>query len=136
MARDRIRSRGQADGRYERNIESAPKPKLLLDAQVQIAESVDESGSGVVVVKVVRNPKAKFGLAGDAKSYGCLEEIEAALAAVASLLKSVLELQASTGDDDTRIRDLRSIRGNRALRIGTAFLGLQLQGQRSRHDVQ
>jgi hypothetical protein len=110
-----------------------PRPKLLFEAQAQIAESIGESGPRVFVIEVVRHPKPKLGFVSDSESHRCLGEIEAPLATAASLLISVLKLHASTGDDNTRIRDLRAIRGNRALRIGTASLSLRLQREASRH---
>src|SRR5260370_5727687 len=97
-----VRSRGKAHGRYERNVKSAPCwPKLLFEAQAQITKSVDESGRGVVIEKVVLGRKTKLGFAGDSKSHRCLREIKATLTSIAGLLKSVLKLQASTGDDNT-----------------------------------
>jgi hypothetical protein len=56
------------------------------------------------------------------------------LASIAGLLKPILELQAATRDDDTRICDLRPVCGNRGLRIGTASLSLRLESESSRRD--
>jgi hypothetical protein len=76
----------------------------------------------------------KLGFVRDSNSHPCLGKIEALLVPVASLLKSVLKLHASTRDDNTRIRDLGSIRGNRTLRIGAAGLGLRLECGGSGHQ--
>ena len=53
---------------------------------------------------------------------------------IAGLLKSILKLQASAGDDNTRTCDLGPVCGNRALRIGSASLGPRLEREGPRHD--
>ena len=95
-----------------------------------------ESGRGGVIEKVVRHPKTKLGLSGNSKSHSCLGEIVATLTSIAGLLNSGLKLQASTGDDNTRTCDLRPVRGDGALRIGTAGLSVRLECEGSRHDGQ
>jgi hypothetical protein len=122
-------------GRYERNVKAAACwPKLLFEAQAQITKSVAEWGSGVVIIKVVRDPETKLGFAGDSKSHRCLREIKRLLASIAGVLKTILKLQASTGHDNTRTRDLRPIRGNRALRIGAASLSPHFGCDGSHYD--
>jgi hypothetical protein len=123
MTRYRVRSRRKADGRYERNVKSAPCwPQLLFEAHAQITKPVGESGCGVVIEKIVRGRKTKLGFADNSKSHRRLGEIKATLASIASLLKPILKLQAATGDDDTRTCDLWPVCGNRALPIDAASL--------------
>jgi hypothetical protein len=127
MTRYCVCSSWKADEKYERYIKSAASwPQLLFKAEAQISKSGGESGGGVVIEKVVRDRETKLGFAGDSKSHGCFGEIKAVLASIAGLLQSVLKLQASTGDDNTRTGDLRPICNNRALRIGAASLSLRL----------
>jgi len=129
------RSRGKADGRYERNVKPAPRwSKLLFEAQTYVGKSAGESGRSVVIEKIVRGRKAKLGFFGDAKSYRCFGEIIGPLAPIAGLLEPVLKLQASTGVDNSRTCDLRPVCGNRAFRIGAASLSLRLEHESSRHD--
>ena len=53
---------GKADGRDERDVESAEcRAKLLFEAKAQVGESAGESGGGVVIEEVVRRGEAKLG---------------------------------------------------------------------------
>ena len=58
------------------------------------------------------------------------------LACGARYLKSVLELQAPTGDYDTRVCDLCPIRRDRALCIGAALLSPRLKRKGSRDNAE
>jgi hypothetical protein len=64
----------------------------MLEAQAQITKSVGESGRGVVIMKVVWDPKTKLGLARDPKSHHGLREIKAPLASTAGLQHTILKL--------------------------------------------
>jgi hypothetical protein len=107
---------------------------LLFKAQGQITKSGGEPGRGVVIEKIVRGLKTELGFAGDSNSHGCLGEIKATLASIAGLLKSVLKLQASAADNNTRICNLQPICGNWVVRIGAANLSLRVEREGSDHE--
>jgi len=73
-------------------------------------------------VEVVGDAETKLGFGGDAEANRCLGEIEGVLASGGCVLKSVLELQASAGDDDARTCDLWPVGCDGALRVGAAGL--------------
>ena len=112
-------------------------PSCCLKPRLRSANPLVKPGGGVVVDEVVRGGEAKLGFFCDAESDGCFGEIKGALACVAGLLKSVLELQASAGDDDAGTGDLRPICGNgggNGLCVGAAWLGLRLESEGSCDD--
>ena len=108
--------------------------QAVVKAQAHVGKSVGRSRRGVVIEEVVRDRKTKLSFVGDSKSHGCFWEIKGALAPVTGLLKSILKLQAPTGNDDARTCDLRPVCGNRGLRIGAASLSLRQESESSRRD--
>jgi hypothetical protein len=75
-------------------------PSCCFETYAEIAKSAGETGRSVVILEIIRSRKTKLGFVRDSESYRSLGEVEGSLPSVASLLKPVFKLEASTRDDD------------------------------------